>query len=122
MAGGMQVELNHRLVALIDTQADAAVDGLRHPIDYQSLTKSFPSSFHLLYIESSREERWARLASHRRYQTVEAFERADSHPVEQQIESLRAKADLVLTNDRSLREFYVAIDTTIRKFKEEGHR
>ena len=62
MAGGMQVELNHRLIAQMNPQADAAVDGLRHPIDYASLKKAFASSFHLLYIESPREERWNRLA------------------------------------------------------------
>ena len=83
--------------------------------------KAFASSFHLLYIESPREERWNRLAGGGRYTTVDAFEIADSHPVEQQIESLRAYGDLVLMNDRSLEELYVVIDNAIRGFKEEGH-
>lgn len=74
MAGGMQVELNHRLVARVNTQADAAVDGLRHPIDCESLKKSFASSFHLLYIECSREERSNRLTGHGRYATLDAFD------------------------------------------------
>src|SRR5215831_4277323 len=36
MAGGMQAELNHRLLAQIAPGADVAVDGLRHPLDYQT--------------------------------------------------------------------------------------
>src|SRR2546423_14305029 len=35
MAGGMQAELNRRLMALIPISADIVVDGLRHPLDYE---------------------------------------------------------------------------------------
>ena len=58
MEKGMQSDLNRRLIAQINPHADAAVDGLRHPLDYESLRNSFPSSFHLLFIESSRTGRW----------------------------------------------------------------
>src|SRR6266446_5164825 len=34
MAGGMQAELNRRLISQIKSDSDSAVDGLRHPIDY----------------------------------------------------------------------------------------
>src|SRR5258708_22688340 len=37
MAGGMQPELNRRLIARIAPNADVAVDGLRHPLDYPTL-------------------------------------------------------------------------------------
>src|SRR5271155_5666608 len=61
MAGGMQTELNARLIGQIPAQIDCAVDGLRHPIDQDSLTKAFPSQFRLLYLESRQETRWQRV-------------------------------------------------------------
>ncbi len=120
MAGGMQVELNRRLIAQIKPHADAAVDGLRHPVDYKSLTDSFASSFYLLYIESPREERWNRLKDRGRYTSLESFEHADLHPVEQQIESLRASATSVLHNEGSLKDLYQTLDQTIQRLKKEG--
>src|SRR5882762_9859193 len=50
MAGGMQSELNRRLIAQVAPFGDAAIDGLRHVIDQESLSMAFSSSFHLLYI------------------------------------------------------------------------
>src|SRR5438552_510645 len=90
MAGGMQAELNARLIAQIPPQLDCAVDGLRHPIDHESLTKAFPSRFRLLYIDSRQEIRWQRVR--KRYAELDNFRHADSHPVEQQIDTLRSKA------------------------------
>src|SRR5437667_8507771 len=43
MAGGMQQELNDRLIACIGSQDKCAVDGLRHPLDYENLYKAFAS-------------------------------------------------------------------------------
>ncbi len=120
MAKGMQTELNRRLIAEILPHADAAVDGLRHPLDYESLKNSFASSFQLVYIESPRKERWDRLSAQGRYPSLGSFEAADSHPVEQQIELLRANAALVLHNESSLQDLYVALDKAIRVFRREG--
>src|SRR6266849_8986739 len=36
MAGGMQAELNRRLIEEIKPGSDVAVDGLRHPLDRQT--------------------------------------------------------------------------------------
>jgi dephospho-CoA kinase len=121
MAGGMQTELNHRLIAQILPDADVAVDGLRHPIDYELLKQTFLNSFHLLYIDSPAIDRWERLKSQPRYGSFEAFEAADSHPVEQQIESLRGNAELIVDNRISLQEFYAAVDGAVRAFRKEGH-
>src|SRR6266852_9223106 len=52
MAGGMQAELNRRLIAQIKPNADVAVDGLRHPLDCDTLSNSFLLSFRLLFIDS----------------------------------------------------------------------
>ncbi len=120
MVKGLQTELNRRLIGQIMPDADVAVDGLRHPLDYESLANSFASSFHLLYIDSPLEKRWGRVKSQARYATLCSFEGADSHPVEQRIESLRANASLVLCNESSLQDLYVALDEAIEEFTGEG--
>src|SRR6266849_6415183 len=52
MESGMQPELNRRLIAQVLPESDAAIDGLRHNVDEESLREAFFSSFHLLYIDS----------------------------------------------------------------------
>src|ERR1700685_3009342 len=90
MAGGMQTELNSRLISEVPAESNCAVDGLRHSLDFESLTRAFGPCFFLVYVNCSPELRWRRLEH--RYTTLEDFRRADSHPVEQQIDSLRDKA------------------------------
>src|SRR5229473_8633151 len=46
MAGGMQAELNARLISQLPTHGDCAVDGLRHPLDYESLNDAFGVRFY----------------------------------------------------------------------------
>ncbi len=121
MARGMQTELNRRLIAQVMPDADVAVDGLRHPLDYDSLKNSFASSFHLLFMHSPQKARWDRKKLQARYASFASFEAADSHPVEQWIESLRANASLVLRNERSLQNLYAALDEAIQRFRREGH-
>jgi dephospho-CoA kinase len=121
MAGGMQEELNRRLIAQIGPDTSVAVDGLRHPIDYEAQKRSFLSLFHLLYIDSPRNIRWTRLRGRGRYESQEAFDTADSHPVEQQIESLKNKAEAVLHNEGSLEEMYLSLERSISSFRSEGH-
>ncbi len=120
MAKGMQAELNRRLVAQIMPDSNVAVDGLRHLLDYETLKNSFASSFHLLFIHSPQKERWNRKKIEGKYATLSAFEAADSHPVEQQIESLRENAALVVHNEGSLQEFYAALEEAVQKFGKEG--
>jgi dephospho-CoA kinase len=120
MAGGMQAELNRRLTAQIVPNADVAVDGLRHPLDYETLNNSFFGSFRLLYIDSLARLRFERLNRKGKYADLASFEAADSHPVEQQIDSLRPKATLVIHNERSLHDLYAAVDDAILTFRKEG--
>src|SRR6266568_8656149 len=112
MAGGMQSELNARLIAQIPPQLDCAVDGLRHPIDHESLTKAFPSQFRLLYIECRQEVRWQRVR--KRYVELDGFRHADSHPVEQQIDDLRSKAFAVVENDGTLQDLYSKVEVLVK--------
>jgi dephospho-CoA kinase len=121
MEGGKQMELNRRLIAQIQPDVNVAVDGLRHPIDYESLRSSFYSSFHLLFLDSSAQVRWERLKGKGRYTTSAIFEAADLHPVEQQIESLRKNAERVISNSSSLQDLYQTVDAAIRNFTKEGH-
>jgi dephospho-CoA kinase len=114
----MQVELNKRLIGHIEPRQNCAVDGLRHPTDYECLSNSFSSQFHLLYIESSEPSRWQRLKS--RYPTLELFHAADSHPVEQQIESLRKVAFATINNEGSLPELYREVDSQLHRIRKGG--
>lgn len=120
MAGGMQAELNRRLTARILPDADVAVDGLRHPLDYETLNNSFPGSFRLLYMDSPRIQRFDRLSRLGKYVDLGAFDAADSHPVEQEIESLRAIGTAVIPNERSLQHLYAMVDEAIRSSRKEG--
>lgn len=120
MAGGLQVELNRRLIGQITPDADVAVDGLRHPLDCETLSSSFSASFHLLYMETHARERFERLKRIGRYTNIDLFEAADSHPVEQQIESLRANAAVVIHNERSLQDLYTAVDEVVQGFRNGG--
>jgi dephospho-CoA kinase len=120
MAGGMQAELNARLISQLPAQSDCAVDGLRHSLDYDSLNAAFGLRFYLLYVNSPPELRWQRLQT--RYPELEDFVRADSHPVEQQIDSLRDKAFAVLDNHSSLPSLYSKVDAVLGKIRSGGPR
>jgi dephospho-CoA kinase len=122
MAGGQQAELNNRLIAQIQPECDVAVDGLRHPLDFESLSKVPASSFHLLFIESTPSLRFDRLKNKGKYNNFESFVIADSHSVEQQIGSLRPSASLVITNESSLIKLYDVIDEAVIEFRKEGER
>ena len=120
MAGGMQAELNRRLIGRITPDVDAAVDGLRHPLDYDTLSNSFSASFRLLFIDSPPRLRFERLNQKGKYADSASFAVADSHPVEQHIDSLGMNATLLIHNQGSLQDIYAAVDEAIRTFRKEG--
>jgi dephospho-CoA kinase len=122
MAKGMQAELNRRLIAQVEPGANAAVDGLRHPLDFENLRNSFEPSFHLVFIESQLEQRWKRKTAQTRYATLDLFKAADSHLVEEQIDLLRASAGLVIQNEGSLQDFYSALDKAVVGFQMGEHK
>jgi len=118
MAEGMQAELNRRLVARIKPNADAAVDGLRHPLDYQTLSHDFSESFRLLYIDGPPRIRFERLKQKGKYVDLASFAAADAHPVEQYIDSLRANATTTIANEGTLQELYAAVEMAVEAFRE----
>ena len=104
-------------------QANVAVDGLRHPVDYREPREDvLSSSFHLLYIDTPRNIRWMRLQGHGKYQTLEAFEAADSHPVEQQIENAAAERGCRVATRGSPEDLYASLDRVILELQSEGKR
>lgn len=120
MAGGMQAELNARLISQLAAHANCAIDGLRHPLDYDSLNSAFSPRFYLAYVSSPLELCWHRLQS--RYPDLDDFRRADTHPVEQQIDFLRDKAFAVLDNDSSLQTLYYKVDAVLNRIRAGGPR
>lgn len=120
MAGGMQTELNRRLIAKVRPSGDVAVDGLRHSIDDDSLRDAFSPSFRLLFLDCPQELRWERRKDLGKYATLDLFHKADSHPVEKQIESLKQSASLVIPNTGSLQDLHAAVDRAIESFRKAG--
>jgi dephospho-CoA kinase len=113
MAGGQQPELNRRLIAQIDPMRSCAVDGLRHPIDSESLCSAFPSLFRLLFVDCPFDARWGHVKHAGRYSAIEEFRLADEHAVERQIDDLKPRAFLILVNDGPLQALYSKIDEAL---------
>jgi dephospho-CoA kinase len=111
MSGGLQVELNSRLIAGLDHSRSAAIDGLRHPTDFDSLASAFAPSFHLVFVEAPREQRFERLRS--RFSSYAAFQEADSRPVEGCIDSLKPLAAVTISNDGPLDRLYQGLDAWV---------
>jgi dephospho-CoA kinase len=111
MAGGQQAELNRRLIARLDRTRSAAIDGLRHRIDFDSLSIAMTSSFRLIFLEVRPAIRFERLRS--RFASEEQFRTADSAPVEAHIEDLKSLATTVISNEGSLESLHQLLDEWI---------
>jgi dephospho-CoA kinase len=112
MSGGRQRDLNQRLIDQLDPGRSAAIDGMRHITDYESLSSTFGSAFEMIFLEARDEERYNRLTS--RFRTHDEFLAADQHPVEAGASALRPLAALVLNNDGSLEELYAELEMWLR--------
>ncbi len=115
MSGDRQIELNHRLIALIDPKSDYAIDGLRHPIDYESLKDEFASRFILIYVDTPSNIRFERLRD--RYESYEEFLAADSHPVESNIQALVPRASVVLPGNLSIEQIEARINNILESLR-----
>lgn len=94
MSGVQQRELNRRLISQIGPRQDVVVDGLRHPLDYESLREEFGDEFCLIFIDTPEDIRFQRL-SHR-FQSRRQFRQADHRLVESHIDDLRSLASVIL--------------------------
>lgn len=115
MGSGMQKDLNSRLIARIDNVSSYAIDGLRHPTDFESLEKQFPRDFHLLFINCPDALRWQRLRG--RFKTFAEFQEADSHPVEQQLSVLQRRAEFTLDDSGTESGLFREIEIALRKIR-----
>ncbi len=120
MSGGSQAELNRRLLSKISSGANWVVEGLRHPLDYESLKNAFASRFHLVYIDSSREQRWLRLQKRGRFRTFEEFCIADQHPVEQSIPQLKQFAEVCIASTEPLQQLYEPLGQFVKALQKRN--
>ena len=117
--GDGQRELNRRLIAQIDHERDCAVDGLRHPIDYESLRGALGSRFFLIYVDTPAEIRFERLRG--RYASYEDFLNADAHPVESKIDMLAPLASVVLLGTSPPQQLAAEVERLVREFRSGGN-
>ena len=120
MSSGLQAELNRRLISRISSHGDWCVDGLRDPLDYESLKNNFTSAFHLIYIECPQQERFSRLQKKCRVRTFEEFCAADTHPVEQRIQLLRQFAEICVTNRGPIKKLQVKLTEFMTSLRKEN--
>ena len=108
MAGGRQAELNARLIAGIDRSRSAAIDGVRHRLDFDSLSSSLGPLFSMIFLEASQHRRFERVRE--RFESFGDFQAADSHPVESHIDGLQPLARLTISTEHSLERLYNQLD------------
>ena len=111
MSGGQQLELNRRLIAVLDPSRNGAIDGLRHPVDFDSLSGAFGASFRLIFLEARQEVRSERLRS--QFSADTAFQAAEAAPVEAQIDGLKVRAHATISNEGSLEKLYQELDAWV---------
>ena len=111
MAGGRQVELNARLIARLDRSQSAAIDGLRHPIDFHCLSYAFGAAFHVLFLDAAAETRFKRKP---RFSAYDKFQAADSRPVEAHIDSLKPFATATIPTEGSVEDLRHRLDAWLK--------
>jgi dephospho-CoA kinase len=116
MSGDGQKQLNQRLVGRIDSARDAVVDGLRHPIDFESLRARFGLRFFLVFVDTPAEIRYERLR--KRFDTYASFRDADLRTVESNIDSLRADAATVLPGTMATNELTGSLQRLVGEFRQ----
>lgn len=94
MTGEHQRELNRRLISRINREAKTVVDGLRHPVDYESLASAYHDEFALVFIQTPEGIRFQRLQD--RFASYSEFKAADSRTVESHIDALCTLATWVV--------------------------
>ncbi len=94
--------LTELVIQRIPSSRPAVVDGIRHLDDSDTLRKVFDGHFTLIYLDSSADDRFRRLQARSPAACLsrEVFDRVSRHPVESDIELLKANADLVIANHK----------------------
>lgn len=108
------MELNAHLIAGLDRSRSAAIDGLRHRIDFLSLSDALGSSFRLVFLDAAAETRFKRKP---RFPNCDALLAADSQPVEAHIESLKPLAAATIPNEESIESLYRRLDGLLEEYR-----
>ncbi|MGI0016910.1 MAG: hypothetical protein ACREBU_26105, partial [Nitrososphaera sp.] len=113
MSEGLQLSLNRKLLSKMETGSNYVVDGLRHPVDFETLSNRPP--FYLLYIDAGPDTRWQRLSSRDEPMTWEEFQAAENLPTESHLPTLKEKAYKVLRNEGTMAELYADLDRVLEE-------
>ena len=104
MSKDQQLFLNQKLLTKMQKGIDYVVDGLRHPLDFETLSNHPP--LYLLYIDASPHIRWQRISSRDGSTTWEEFLAEENHPIEGYLPILKEKAYAALAwNDLGDRSY-----------------
>ena len=120
MSRGMQLTLNQKVLSKMQSRISYVIDGLRHPIDFETLSSRPP--FYLLYVDANPEIRWQRLSSRDISKTWEEFLELETHHVESYLPMLKEKAYKVLRNQSSVTEFYADLNSVLTEIWESGQQ
>ncbi|HEV8724994.1 MAG TPA: hypothetical protein VGW77_30630 [Candidatus Binatia bacterium] len=118
MSRGLQTSLNHKLLSKMKNGINYVVDGLRHPIDFETLSNRPP--FYLLYFDASPQIRWQRVSSRGKSKTWEEFSAIEKHPVESYLPILKEKAYKTLLNEGPMTQFHADLDAVFRDMRKSG--
>jgi len=117
MSGGQQKALNETLVSKMKPGISYVIDGLRHPMDLETLSTHTDQPFYLLYIEASPTIRWQRVKGRDGFRTWEEFKSADCHPIEGNLRLLKERAYKILPNEGALEALHLTLDETVKEVK-----
>lgn len=106
-----QYNLNRFVDLKVEGNPLVVIDGMRHFEDYTYWKERCFSNFHLVYIDASHD------VCEKRYHHGN-YDQCMSHPVEQEVDSLRGLADVVIDNNGSFKSLYAAIDRLLSKHKQ----
>lgn len=110
-SGGRQRWLCTQLVQDLPAIGNIVVDGLRHPDDHAFLLERFGPQFLHVHLTAPGELRMQRYISNTL--TAEAFHRAEEHPVERNVDTLRGLAQAAVENNIDIFSFQRRILKTI---------
>jgi len=94
------------------------IDGLRREADFKYFKNGF--DFKVIYVEADIKKRFRRISKRKENvddekKTFQEFQREQLREAERKIQKLKSKADFIIENNGSLKEFYREIDNLINK-------
>lgn len=117
MSGRQQKALNEMLLSKTKPGISYVIDGLRHPIDLETLSTQTEQPFYLLYIDASPTIRWQRVKDRDGFRTWEEFKSADCHPIEGNLLFLKQQASKILSNEGTLEVLELKLDEAVKEAK-----